>query len=139
MKDTDGVSVGNHFVIPEAELQWKFGPSGGPGGQHANRAHTRAELRWEADSSTILADTQRSRIVAKLGETVLVVVDEERSQIRNREIARDRLAARVGAALFVERQRRATKPTRGSQRRRVEGKRRRSEVKRQRRRPQKDD
>ena len=139
MPDVDGISVGAHFVIPENELQWKFGPSGGPGGQHANRAHTRAELRWLVEESLVPSETQRRGIVEKLGKTVLVVVDEERSQTRNRDIARERLAARVTAALHVERPRRATNPTRGSQRRRVDGKRRRGEVKRQRRTPRTDD
>ena len=135
----DGIGVGSHFLIPEYELIWKFGPSGGPGGQHANRAHTRAELRWMISTASGPSDWQRSTLIEKLGDPVVVVVDEQRSQLRNRDTARDRLSARVAAALHRDRPRTPTRPSRRSQRKRVEGKRQRGEVKRQRRRPTGDD
>jgi ribosome-associated protein len=124
----DDLEVGPGLVVPGGELELRFGPSGGPGGQHANRAHTRVELRLDLRRCTALTEGQRARLTARLGDEVRVVVDEERSQHRNR-------AARLRAALVVPRSRTATRPTRGSQRRRVESKRRRADLKRSRRRP----
>ena len=125
--------------IPDAELEVRFTPSGGPGGQHANRSNTRVELTWDIESSAVLDDSTRARLVERPGETVRIVVDDERSQLRNREIAHDRLRGRLLSALHREKPRRKTKPSRSSQRKRVEGKRRRSQVKEQRRRPRLDD
>ena len=130
---TDGVS------IPRHELVVTFSPSGGPGGQHANKAATRAELVFDVESSGALSDAQRDRVVSKLGPIVRVVADDERSQIRNRTLAEERLADRLRAALHVPRQRRATRPTRGSQRRRLAEKQHRKETKRYRRPPSADD
>lgn len=135
----DGVRIVGSFLIPEHELAWKFGPSGGPGGQHANRAHTRVELRWVIASASGPSESQRSRLTSKLGDPVLVVVDDERSQVRNRDIARQRLAKRVGEALHQARDRTPTRPTLGSRRRRVDEKRRRSQLKQGRSRPTRDD
>jgi ribosome-associated protein len=127
------------LVIPAAELDERFSPSGGPGGQHANRAHTRVELRVDLTTCSVLTEHQRARLVERFGDDVRVVVDEERSQLRNRSIARERLAARLRAALVPTRTRRATRPTKGSRQRRLEGKRQRSQVKRDRRRPSAED
>jgi len=135
----DGIQIVGSFLIPEHELSWKFGPSGGPGGQHANRAHTRAELRWVIASASGPSESQRSRLTNALGDPVLVVVDDERSQVRNRDIARERLAKRVGEALHEARKRTATRPTMGSRRRRADDKRRRSRLKQDRSRPTRDD
>ena len=134
----DGITITEGFVIPEHELQWKFGPSGGPGGQHANRAHTRVELRWTIALSGGPNEHQRKRLFDQLGDPVLVVVSDERSQARNRELARGRLADRVKAALHEDRQRRPTRPTLGAKRRRLDDKRRRSRLKRGRARPTSD-
>ncbi|HEC09962.1 MAG TPA: aminoacyl-tRNA hydrolase [Acidimicrobiales bacterium] len=123
------------LYVPGRCLQWRFGPSGGPGGQHANRAHTRAELTLDLAGCDGLDDSIRARLVEKLGPTVTVTADEERSQLRNRGRARERLAARLAAALVRQRPRRPTRPTRGSQRRRVEAKKRRSQIKKGRGRP----
>lgn len=133
------IEVNSGLVIPDAELTWRFSPSGGPGGQHANKANTRVELEWPAETSAVLTRTQRRLIVDKLGGTVRVVADDERSQARNREIAGRRLAERVAAALVVPARRRRTRPTPGSRRRRVEQKRRTGEKKRLRRPPRPDD
>ena len=127
------------LVIPAAELDERFSPSGGPGGQHANRAHTRVELRVDLTTCSALTDHQRARLVERFGDDVRVVVDEERSQLRNRSIARDRLAARLRMGLTPQRTRTATRPTKGSRQRRLEGKRQRSQVKRDRRRPSSED
>lgn len=131
----DELQVRSGLVIPAAELTERFMPSGGPGGQHANRASTRVELRFDVTTSAVLSNSQRQRLLDRLGEEVRVVVDEQRSQSRNRDIARERLAGRIRNALVVEAPRRATKPTRGSKRRRLDAKKRRSELKQQRRRP----
>ncbi|MCP4436335.1 MAG: aminoacyl-tRNA hydrolase [Actinomycetia bacterium] len=131
----DDLPVRGALVIPGAELTERFMPSGGPGGQHANRSNTRVELRFDVAASAVLSDHQRSMILDRLGEDVRVVVDDERSQHRNRDIARERLAGRLRNALTPERSRRATRPSRGSKERRIKDKKRRSEIKQQRRRP----
>ena len=119
--------------IPLAELTWRFSRSGGPGGQHANTADTRAEVVFDVAGSSSLGPRQRARLLEKLGPEVRVVAADERSQVRNRQLALDRLAERLRAALKVETPRRPTKPTKASQARRVDAKRKRSETKRLRR------
>lgn len=133
------VQVNPALTIPDAELDLRFGPSGGPGGQHANRAHSRVDLTWVVEDSTVLTASQRRRLVDKLGPVVRLSVDEERSQLRNRELALERLGQRVAQALKVERARRPTKPSRRAKARRVDAKRRRSQTKQGRRRPNYDD
>ncbi len=135
----DRLAVTDSVRIPRHELDVRFSPSGGPGGQHANKAATRAELTFDVEASAAFDDAQRERVLAKLGPSVRVVVDDERSQLRNRELAEQRLADRLRAALHVPRRRRATKPTAGSQRRRLDAKQRRSDLKRSRRPPSPDD
>ena len=125
--------------VPRSELRVTFGPSGGPGGQHANRSNTRVELRFDVAASSAFGSAQRRRVLDRLGPEVRVVVDDERSQMRNRALAEERLIERLRSALHVERPRRTSKPTKGSQRRRVESKRRRGETKQLRRRPTRDD
>ena len=136
MGDEDSVlRVSRTCAIPLSELEWRFTASGGPGGQHANRSNTRAEVRFDVLASRVLGPVQRARLVARLGPVVRVVADDERSQARNRQLALERLGARLAAGLHVERARRPTAPSAASRRRRVEGKRRRGEVKRSRRPP----
>ncbi len=131
----DDLRVNGGLTIPGTELAERFMPSGGPGGQHANRSNTRVELRFDVAASTTLSDSQRRRITEVLGDDVRVVVDDERSQHRNRDIARERLAGRLRNALRRETRRRPTKPSRGARERRLKEKKRRSEIKAQRRRP----
>lgn len=119
-------------------MTFRFTASGGPGGQHANRANTKVEAVFRLDESPTMPAGLRGRVRTKLGDTVRVTVDDERSQHRNRQLALQRLRDRVTEAGRVPRARRATKPTRGSQRRRLDAKRRRGDVKRQRRRPSAD-
>ncbi|MEM7273792.1 MAG: alternative ribosome rescue aminoacyl-tRNA hydrolase ArfB [Actinomycetota bacterium] len=133
------VVVNDRLTIPDAELRWAFRPSGGPGGQHANRANTRVELTWRIDESAVLTDVQRERLAARFGPVLSIVADDERSQARNRDIATRRLAQRIREALVVARRGRATKPTRGSKERRLKDKRARSKHKQLRRRPGADD
>jgi len=133
------IHVNPSLVIPDGELDWKFSASGGPGGQHANRSNTRAELTWNVAGSAVLSDTNRELLMSKLGSSVRIVSDEHRSQTRNRETAEERLGQRIREALKQDRPRRATRPTKGSQRRRVEGKRRTSQTKKLRGKPSFDD
>jgi ribosome-associated protein len=126
----------NHTIrIPRRELEVTFSTSGGPGGQHANKAATRVELRFDVETSSALSEPQRQRVIGRLGPMVRIVVDAERSQLRNRSIAEQRLVERLAAAVRVDPQRRATRPTKGSTRRRLEAKKRRSQTKQDRRRP----
>jgi ribosome-associated protein len=131
----DRLMVTDSVRIPRHELDVRFSASGGPGGQHANKTATRAELTFDVQSSNAFTPRQRERVVSKLGPVVRVVVDDERSQLRNRALAEDRLVERLRNALHVPRSRRATKPTRGSQRRRIDAKKQRGEIKRYRRPP----
>lgn len=137
--DDDGsLRVTASVVVPAHELEWRFGPSGGPGGQHANRAHTRAEVRFDVRRSSALSEAQRARLLGRLGDTVVVSADDERSQLRNRRLALDRLRRRLADALKVDPPRRPTRPSRGSVERRLDAKRRQAERKRERRRPSDD-
>lgn len=131
--------VNSSLSIPDAELDWAFSRSGGPGGQHANKANTRAELTWEIATSEVLSATQRRRLIDAFGAELRVVADDERSQLRNRSLASERLADRVAEALKPVRKRRPTKPTRGSKRRRVDAKKRNSRRKQLRQKPGRDD
>jgi ribosome-associated protein len=127
--------VSSTCVIPLDEIEWRFTPSGGPGGQHANKANTRVEVRFDIAGSPSLTDNQRARLLERLGDSVRVVADDERSQTRNRALALERLQARLGSALHIERPRRATKPSKGAKERRLQDKRQQSERKAARRRP----
>jgi ribosome-associated protein len=127
-----GLRVNRSCVIPLDELEWRFTAAGGPGGQHANRSNTRAELRFDVTASTALGPRQRQRLLDRLGPVVRVIAADERSQLRNRDLALERMRSRLAEALRVEPPRVATKPTRGSKERRLQQKRRRSDVKRSR-------
>ena len=135
----DRLVVTDAVRIPQYELQETFSASGGPGGQHANKAATRVELTLDVTTSSAFTESQRQRVIDKLGDVVRVVADDERSQVRNRALSAERMAGKLRSALQVQRRRRATKPTRGSQRRRLKAKSERSEVKQQRRRPTRDE
>lgn len=125
----DVLHVSRSLTIPVGELDVRFSPSGGPGGQHANRAHTRVEVRFDVAGSPSLGPRQRARLLEKLGDEVRVVCDDERSQHRNRTIALERLRARLEGALRVEKPRRPTRPSLGAKRRRLDAKKRRGDVK----------
>ena len=138
--DDEGLlRVNRSCAIPLRELTWKFTASGGPGGQHANTANTKVELRFDIEESPSLGPRQRTRLLEKLGPTVRVTSSERRSQLQNRELALERLRSILTEALAIERPRLATKPSRSAKVKRVESKRRRSDVKRGRQRPSSDD
>lgn len=130
--------VSSSLTIPVAELSWRFSRSGGPGGQHANTADTRVEVRYDVAGSPSLGPRQRARLLERLGPEVRVVVSDERSQARNRDLALARLADRLAAALRVTAPRRPTRPTKASVERRLEDKRRRAGRKAGRQRPDLD-
>jgi ribosome-associated protein len=119
-----------------AEVELRTSRSSGPGGQHANMTASRVEAVFDVCESRALSEEQRQRIMGRLGPVVRAVAQDTRSQLRNRELALERLRSRLEGALTVQRQRRATKPTASSRRRRAESKRRRAELKRTRRRPE---
>lgn len=131
--------VNDEIVIPESELTYRFSTSGGPGGQHANRSATRVDMTFDIADSPSIPEPSKSALVAALGDRVTVSVDESRSQWRNRQLAKRRLADKLLKALKTQRVRRPTRPKRSAKRKRMEGKRRRSEVKQLRRRPTSDD
>ena len=133
MAEEDALRVTASVLIPAHELSWTFGPSGGPGGQHANRAHTRAEVRFDVEASGSLSQYQRQRIIDRLGSVVTVSADDERSQLRNRRLALERLRQKLAGALRVETPRRPTRPGRGAVERRLDAKRRQAARKRDRR------
>lgn len=126
--------VSSSLVIPLAELEWRFSRSGGPGGQHANTSDTRVEVRFDVAGSPSLGPRQRARLLERLGPEVRASASDERSQARNRSLAAERLAERLAGALRIERPRQATRPTKASVRRRLDGKRRQSDRKAARRR-----
>ena len=131
--------VTRSLVIPADELEWRFTTSGGPGGQHANKASTRAEVSFDVLSSRSLGPRQRSRLLERLGPTVRAAAGDERSQMRNRELALQRLRTRLAEGLRVERARVPTAPSASARARRLVDKRRRSARKRDRARPVDDD
>lgn len=138
----DDLKISDAITIPAGELVWTFSPTGGPGGQHANRSSTRAELRFDVGASRAFDDETRQRVLARLATEgmVTVIVDETRSQWRNRQVARQRLADRIGSALKPEPpRRRRTRPSRAARRRRIDEKRARSRTKSLRRRPASED
>ena len=132
---SERLRVATDCEIPLSEVTWSFTPSGGPGGQHANKAHTRAVARFDVEGTPALSDVQRARLVARLGTVVTVSSDDSRSQHRNRNLALDRLRDVLADALAVQAARRPSRPTAGARRRRLEAKRQRSALKRDRRRP----
>ena len=118
-------------ILPD-EIELRVSRSSGPGGQHANTSETRVEAVFDVEASDSLTERQKRRVVSQAGRVLRAVAQDERSQARNRELAVERLVAKLVEALRVERRRVPTRPTEASRRRRLEAKRRRSGVKRNR-------
>jgi ribosome-associated protein len=131
----DALPIGRHGAIPLREIVLRTSRSSGPGGQHANVTASRVEAVFEVASSESLSENQKQRVIARVGPRVVAVAQDARSQSRNRELALERLARRLENALAVQRPRRATKPTKASQRARLDSKRRNAQRKRERRGP----
>ena len=133
--DGESIRVTRSVVLPLREIVLRTSRSSGPGGQHAQKSETRVEAVFDVEASEALSPAQKRRVVAKAGPVLRAVAQDERSQLRNRELAVERLVAALRAALHVERRRVATKPTAASRERRLEEKKRQSERKRLRRPP----
>ena len=138
------LQVTETLAIADWELSENFVRSTGPGGQNVNKVSTAVELRFEADRSPHLTPAVKARLKRLAGRrwtnegAIIIQADETRSQARNRELARDRLVEMIRAALIAPKRRIATKPTLGSQRRRITAKVQRGEVKSLRAKPEDD-
>jgi ribosome-associated protein len=135
----DPMPLGRHGRLPLNEIELRTSRSSGPGGQHANVTASRVEAVFDVGASEALSEAQKRRVIARCGPRVTAVAQDARSQSRNRELALERLQRRLITALTPQRPRHATRPTQASVRRRLEGKRRRSERKRGRRPPTADE
>jgi ribosome-associated protein len=129
----DLIRVTRSVSIPRSEIELRFSRSSGPGGQHAQKSDTRVEASFDVDASSALSDAQKRRVLARAGPVIRAIAQDERSQWRNRELATERLVEQLRAALAVPRRRRPTKPSKAAVERRLESKRRRGRLKRQRR------
>lgn len=127
--------------VPDDEISFKSTRSGGPGGQHVNRRATRVEASWNVRLSAALTDEEKERVLAKLASRIdndgvlRVVADDERSQHRNRELAKERLRDLVARALTVPKRRKKTRPPKAAVEKRLESKTRRGRVKKLRKPP----
>lgn len=139
MTAADSLFIKTTVAIPRGELVVRATRAGGPGGQHVNTSSTRVEVIWNIRDSAVLSDAQRARLLQALfsrldGKGALrVVASDTRSQRQNRDLAEQRLAEVVRRALVIPRKRKATRPTRASVERRLEGKKRSGARKRERR------
>jgi len=131
----ESIRVTRSVTLPLREVELRTSRSSGPGGQHAQKTETRVEAVFDVETSEALTETQKRRVVAKAGPVLRAVAQDERSQLRNRELAVERLVEQLRAALRVERKRVATKPGKAAVERRLEQKKRRSQTKRLRRAP----
>lgn len=131
----DRIRVTRSVLLPVSEVELRVSRSSGPGGQHAQKSSTRVEALLDVEVSSALTEAQKRRVVAKAGPVLRAVAQDERSQLRNRELAVERLVEKLRAALAVPRRRVATSPTATARERRLEGKRRRGRTKALRRPP----
>jgi ribosome-associated protein len=129
----ESIRVTRSVVLPLSEIELQVSRSSGPGGQHAQKSETRVVAVFDVETSSALTETQKRRVLARVGPVLRAVAQDERSQTRNRELAVERLVAALRDALRVERKRVATKPTAAARERRLAQKKRRAETKRLRR------
>jgi ribosome-associated protein len=135
MTGSESIRVTRSVAVPLSEIELRTSRSSGPGGQHAQKSETRVEAVFDVESSTALSEAQKRRVIAKAGPVLRAIAQDERSQLRNRELAVQRLTETLREALRVPRRRVPTKPSAASKERRLDEKRRRGEVKRLRRLP----
>jgi ribosome-associated protein len=132
---SDGLPIAEGLEIPLSEIELRASRSSGPGGQHANVTASRVEAVFDVEASGSLSEPQRQRLLERLGAKVTAVSQDARGQARNRELALQRLAAKLAEGLREPKKRRPTRPSRAAKERRLEQKRRAGERKRTRRRP----
>ncbi len=120
-------------MVPRSEIELRTSRSSGPGGQHAQKSETRVEALFDVEASSALSEAQKRRVVAKAGPILRAIAQDERSQLRNKELATERVIESLREALRVPRRRVPTKPSAASRERRLEQKKRRGQVKRLRR------
>jgi ribosome-associated protein len=141
MPESDGIQVSSELTVPRDELIFRASRSGGPGGQHVNTSSSRIELVWDLGASPSLNDQQRVYLMRRLASRLdsqgklRIVSQDERSQLRNREAAVARFIDVVARALVIPKPRKRTKPPRSSKRARLDSKKKRGALKRDRRRP----
>jgi ribosome-associated protein len=133
--ERESIRVTRSVSLPVSEIEIRVSRSSGPGGQHAQKSSTRVEALLDVEASSALTDVQKRRVVSRAGHVLRAVAQDERSQLRNRELAVERLVEKLRAALAVPRRRVATAPTRAARERRLERKKRRGATKRLRRPP----
>ena len=133
--DGASIRVTRSVLLPLSEIEFRVSRSSGPGGQHAQKSETRVEALFDVEATTALTDTQKRRVVSRAGEVLRAVAQDERSQLRNRDLATERLVEKLRQALAVPRKRVATKRPAAANERRLESKRRRSATKALRKRP----
>jgi ribosome-associated protein len=133
MTASESIRVTRSVVVPRSEIELRTSRSSGPGGQHAQKSETRVEAVFDVTASSALSDVQKRRVVGRAGPVLRAVAQDERSQLRNKELATERLVATLREALRVERKRVPTKPSEAARQRRLDDKRRRGELKRRRR------
>lgn len=144
MADADPIRLSAHLAIPRDELFLKATRSGGPGGQHVNTSSTRIEMTWDVAGSPSLDEPTRAHLLTRLASRLdgqgrlRLVAQSERSQYRNREEVLERFAEILTRALIVPKTRKATKPTKASRTRRLDAKKRRGAIKRDRKPPSDD-
>jgi ribosome-associated protein len=131
----ESIRVTRSVVLPPTEIELQVSRSSGPGGQHAQKSESRVVAVFDVEASSALSPAQKRRVIGKAGPVLRAVAQDERSQMRNRELAVERLVATLREALRVERRRVATKPSKAAQERRIQAKKRRGETKRLRRPP----
>jgi ribosome-associated protein len=133
MTESESIRVTRSVVVPRSEIELRTSRSSGPGGQHAQKSETRVEALFDVEASNALSEAQKRRVIAKAGPVLRAIAQDERSQLRNKELATERVIESLREALRVPRRRVPTKPSAASRERRLEQKKRRGQVKRLRR------
>jgi ribosome-associated protein len=133
--ERESIRVTRSVSLPLAEIELRVSRSSGPGGQHAQKSSTRVEAVFDVEASTALTDVQKRRVVGRVGPVLRAIAQDERSQLRNRELAVERLVEKLRTALAVPRRRVPTAPSASARKRRLDRKRRRARTKALRRPP----
>jgi ribosome-associated protein len=136
---SERLQVNRRVAIPIDEIVIRSTRSSGPGGQHANVTDSRIEVAFDVRASATLRDREKELLIERAGPIVRAVAQDHRGQLRNRELALERLAQKLATGLYVQPHRTKTKPTRGAKERRLKAKRQGAERKKGRQRPSTDD